>query len=148
MILITFILLLGTTIFYQNNTMIVNGMLLLSVHLLCCWPSYWQLAGFHCPLTMVYFLTYPWATTHNNAHPYPFQSFHFMPPLFLCVNTVCRFDLILYIHFFILHSQCILPSLWGSISGLHQIADIHYIEACDDETRHLGPRWGIFLHVY
>ena len=132
MILITFISLIGTAIFYQNNTTIVNGMFVVfgpSITLLTCiYSSYRQsdtVAGFHRPLAMVYFSTYPWTTTHNNTHPYPFQSFHCMSPLFLRVNTVCRFGLIAvrsFLHFFIL--SVLLYHHWGQFSGQHRVADL------------------------
>ena len=125
MILITFISLIGTAIFYQNNTTIVNGMFVVfgpSITLLTCiYSSYRQsdtVAGFHRPLAMVYFSTYPWTTTHNNTHPYPFQSFHCMSPLFLRVNTVCRFGLIAvrsFLHFFIL--SVLLYHHWVNLVG-------------------------------
>ena len=59
MILITFISLLGTAIFYQNNTTIVNGMIIVfGLHLFIdlFFPSYRQsdtVAGFHHPFAMV-----------------------------------------------------------------------------------------------
>ena len=46
-------------------------------------------------------------------------------PLFFCVS-ILSVALILspYVHFFILHYQCILPSSLGSVSGQHRVGDL------------------------
>ena len=129
MILITFISLLETAIFYQNNTTIVNGTLF-SVHLLLLLNLFFSVTGNRIPSlgsivrslwsTSRYTHELPPTTTLTLILSNPFIAY----PLFFCVS-ILSIALILspYVHFFILYSHCHSSSL-GLVSGQHRIADV------------------------
>ena len=69
---------------------------------------------------MVNVSTYLWATTHNNTR---FPTFSLHAPLFLCVNTVCHFDLI--------H---VLRSMFTSLLFILSVSNHHHRDRLVDNT--------------
>ena len=93
MILVTFISLLGTAIFYQNNTTIVNGTFLTLVHLLLC-SLYSSVTGNRIP-SLTSIIRSLWSTSRHTHELPPTTTFTLILsnpfiacPLFFCVSIL------------------------------------------------------------